>query len=373
MMTHKGTGHARIPSLDGLRAISILLVIFSHLAGTPGFPLTRVSYYQSAGGPLGVRIFFVISGYLITTLLLGELRSCGRISLRSFYYRRALRIFPANYAYLAVVTILGWAGLASLRWLDYFHAFTYTMNYYQVGRSWLVGHLWSLSVEEQFYLLWPGVLTFLGVRKAMVTAGWIVILAPLVRILTDLYFTSQAPFVGESFQTVADTLAAGCLLAGTREYLTGSQRYMDFLRSPWFMVVPCLLLGSVSASRWWWFDDAVGSTLSNLCIVLILDHAIRFSRSVFGRLLNAGPMVALGQLSYSLYLWQQMFLNRHGTTLSISFPANLLLAVACAIASYFLVEQQFRMLRWRKAPRPVFRSETCADSGREANLLGRGI
>jgi len=146
----------RIPSLDGIRAISIGLVIFSHLAGTHHFPV-RWSIFSSDLGMLGVRVFFVISGFLITTLLLEEYADSGGISLPWFYFRRTLRIFPAAYAFIAVIFILHGLDLVSLQSRDMLHALTYTMNYSQDSfhrHSWTMYHLWSLSVEEQFYLLW---------------------------------------------------------------------------------------------------------------------------------------------------------------------------------------------------------------------------
>jgi peptidoglycan/LPS O-acetylase OafA/YrhL len=139
----------RIPSLDGLRAISIGMVIFAHLSGTRFFP-SFVAGRRDLGN-IGVRVFFVISGFLITTLLLQELAAKGRISLPLFYLRRSLRIFPCAYTYISIAALLTWAGFLRLRTTDLVHAATYTVNY-EVVRPWHTIHLWSLSVEEQFYL-----------------------------------------------------------------------------------------------------------------------------------------------------------------------------------------------------------------------------
>ena len=144
------------PSLDGLRAFSIVLVLIAHVSLQ--YPWLR--RFVEHVGNYGVRIFFVISGFLITGLLLKELTKTGRISLKSFYIRRTLRIFPAFYVYVLTVVILAWAGILILLPGDLLHAVTYTMNYHMV-RSWWLNHMWSLSVEEQFYLLWPTVLRHL--------------------------------------------------------------------------------------------------------------------------------------------------------------------------------------------------------------------
>src|SRR5439155_2931926 len=171
----------RIPSLDGLRAISITLVLVSHLAGTRNFPLSATTGNFLGLGEFGVIVFFVISGFLITGLLLDELARTDRIRLGRFYFRRTLRIFPPYYMLIAVLAVAGAAGVIQLAPHDVARTMTYTSNYY-AGRSWFVGHTWSLSVEEQFYLLWPAVLLLAGTRRAFVIAGAVVLLAPVVRV-----------------------------------------------------------------------------------------------------------------------------------------------------------------------------------------------
>src|ERR1043165_7467655 len=192
----------RIPSLDGLRAVAILMVCLSRLAQTKGSPLHNFSSF----GNLGVRIFFVISGMLITRLLVAEDAHRGAISLRNFYFRRAVRIFPAMWFYMAVMLALRAAGAVSLEPNDNLHAFTYTVNYDQ-HRSWYIGHLWSLSVEEQFYLLWPFALWRLGPRQSRWVLAAVIALAPCARAAAALFL--HAPYRDlEMFPMVADSLAA---------------------------------------------------------------------------------------------------------------------------------------------------------------------
>src|ERR1700753_2781860 len=144
--------HGRnIPSLDGLRTISVVLVMLGHLYGTRGYPQDAITRQAGRFAHFGVEVFFVISGLLITTLLLKEREQTGRIDLVNFYLRRTFRIFPAAFFYITVVAIVAHPG-----YLRY--AYTYTMCYASQARPWLLGHLWSLSVEEQFYLLWPAAL-----------------------------------------------------------------------------------------------------------------------------------------------------------------------------------------------------------------------
>ncbi len=192
----KGSPADRIPSLDGLRAVAISLVIVSHLQGTRGFPHFSLPVEL---GNLGVRVFFVISGLLITTLMLQEHRKYGSISVARFFIRRTLRIFPAMYFFLLVVAVAAKLGLVFLSPGDMFHAATYTMNYHS-GGSWTLGHLWSLAVEEQFYLLWPLAFALFGLRGAMLGAAGVVLFAPVVRTATLLLSPQDLGDVGTSFE-----------------------------------------------------------------------------------------------------------------------------------------------------------------------------
>ena len=131
---------SRIPSLDGLRALSISFVLIGHFAFSSGFPIQR-SWLTDIYAHYGVRIFFVISGFLITTLLIEERKKTGKIDLKQFYIRRAYRIFPAAYFYLLVVTVVFYSSL-SFKYLA--AAYTY-MTSYAIHSPWILRHLWSLS------------------------------------------------------------------------------------------------------------------------------------------------------------------------------------------------------------------------------------
>jgi len=161
--------------------VSIALVVLGHLCGTSGFALPGSFANTLALGELGVGVFFVISGFLITKLLLEEAEGTGRISLLRFYLRRTFRIFPPYYAFILVLIVLDAARWITLSSGDLVHTLTYTANYH-AGRSWNVGHAWSLSVEEQFYLLWPAVLLVLGRWGGLRVALAFIAAAPLVRL-----------------------------------------------------------------------------------------------------------------------------------------------------------------------------------------------
>jgi peptidoglycan/LPS O-acetylase OafA/YrhL len=335
---------SRIPSLDGLRAVSILLVILGHSSDSlnaPGF-LNLFSHL----GNFGVRCFFIISGFLITTLLLKEREKTGAISMRGFYIRRALRIFPPSLAYIGIVAACSALGWLTLKPGDLAHALTYTMNYRYNPAHWF-RHLWSLSVEEQFYLLWPGLLWLAGTRRGMKAAWVVVILDPAIRAIMWFHFQASDSAMTKHFEAVADTLATGCLLSMNFNRIGAIQWYRRFQSSWLFWIVSLGLL--FGGNGLYVINQAsfyiLGQSLANLGTVLCIDWSIRNFGSGVGRLLNWSPIMYIGVLSYSLYLWQNAFLNPDWYAWPARLPTNLLLAFALAITSYYLVEKPFLRLK----------------------------
>ena len=335
---------SRIPSLDGLRAVSIALVIVGHSADSLNAP--RFLSLFSHLGNFGVRCFFIISGFLITTLLLKEREKTGSISMRGFYIRRALRIFPPSLTYIGVIAACYALGWITLKSGDLAHALTYTMNYRYNPAHWF-RHLWSLSVEEQFYLLWPGLLWLAGTRRGMKVAWGVVIADPVIRAVMWFLFHASDSALTKHFEAVADTLAAGCLLSMNFNRIGAIHWYRRFQLSRFFWIVALgLVLGgnglyAVNPASFY----ILGQSIANLGTVLCIDWTIRnFGRGV-GRLLNWSPIVYIGALSYSLYLWQNAFLNPDWYAWPARLPTNLLLASCMAIASYYLVEQPFLRLK----------------------------
>lgn len=323
-----------IPSLDGLRAISVSLVLLGHLGGTRNF--LRLPEFVNYYANFGVRVFFVISGFLITSILLKEQARNGRISLKGFYLRRALRIFPAAYAYIIAVCAIAGIGLR-----HFATAALYVSNY-DYSRPWLLGHLWSLAVEEQFYLLWPlALVLFFAWRKAIAIA--VICIAPLLR--TAYFFglaSSLGPqYIGFSFPTVADALATGCLLAiGYKKFAIIVERF-----GGWLVLVPVAtvlipLMPQFLTTRGY---NLLGITLMNFGIAISIQHAIEKRY----RVLNWRPVVWIGVLSYSLYLWQAPFLNRYSNGAWAAFPLNLVLTFMFAAGSYYLIERPFLAIRDR--------------------------
>ncbi|HEY2384667.1 MAG TPA: acyltransferase, partial [Terriglobia bacterium] len=334
----------RIPSLDGLRCIAVMMVLFSHLLGTQGFLNPTPGTFLYEFGNLGVKVFFVISGFLITNLLLSELEKTNKIHLGKFYFRRTFRIFPACYFMIVGLILFNAMGLVSLTPRDVIHAVTYTSNYYP-GRSWAVGHTWSLGVEEQFYLLWPAVLVFLGRRKGFMAAASVIFICPIIRVFLWHYYKLEG--IGFRFETVADAIATGCLLAGAGGWLKAQAAYRKILESKFFVAVPAAVLFFHMFFGHPTIYYLISHTMMNIGIALCLDWCVTYHTGIVGRILNSKPLVGIGVISYSLYLWQQMFFNRHSPSAMTSFPANVALVAAAALMSYFVIEKPSLRLRQR--------------------------
>lgn len=275
------------PQLDGLRAVAVTAVLFHHF------------WHGSAAGPLGVRLFFVLSGLLITEILL-QPRTGGRGgTLANFYIRRALRIFPLYFAVaIAAVTVID-----GMRESGLWHL-TYTTNFLFVREgAWdpsVASHLWSLDVEEQFYLLWaPFVL--LASRRVLVCGTLAMMVgAPLFRGFFD---GADAAGVTRTvlLPDAMDALGAGALLA-----VIETGRRFRWLRPAPLLVGGLIALPLLYVSRE--FLPYVGryrivlDTIALLPIAAMVLGASRGARGVAGRLLASWPLRALGKISYGVYL-----------------------------------------------------------------------
>ena len=330
----------RIPSLDGMRAVSIVLVVAWHLRSSGSAPWLDPLWRIDTGN-LGVRVFFVISGFLITSVLLAEYRRTGTIALRRFYIRRAFRIMPVFYVFLAVMAIAGAFGVVDAPLSSVLLAGAYTGDYTHL--SWSVGHTWSLAVEEQFYLLWPGLIALFGLRRAFVGAMAMLLISPTVRTIALVGHWPNA--TRYAFEGVADALATGCLLAYSRSWLWDRPLYRRMLQSKTMYLCPVIIAAVAAANvRSELFGAIAGISLLNIMIAVFMDWCLRDPDTVIGRVLNARPIAFIGVLSYSIYLWQQPFLREHH---SLAFPLNVACIGAFALTTYLLVEKPFLRLRAR--------------------------
>ncbi len=320
------TTRRRIPSLDGLRAVSILLVILSHWeTGAP-----RVIQMC---GVFGVQIFFVISGFLITRLLQREYERSGTVDLLAFYRRRAVRIFPAAFVYIAVISLYAYQTVRP----DLPFALTYTMSYRLHPASGLFGHLWSLSVEEQFYLLWPLAL-LLNFRNRGRVAMLTLALSAIFRLQCSFANPEYAArLLHRYFPSVMDSIAAGCLLAiywpQVAKFCGGLARNTVFALS-----VPATAALLAYA---FWRNTLPGDEIFVRPMLVPLWGIVPLLLALFvfvaverrDYILNNTVAQTIGVLSYSLYLWQEPFTV--GRSPSLALAAGL---VAFTCLSYAFVE-----------------------------------
>jgi peptidoglycan/LPS O-acetylase OafA/YrhL len=309
----------RIPSLDGLRAISILLVILGHLASRHQIPWSFWSNYSNTG----VRIFFVISGYLITQILLREQHKTSTIDLKAFYLRRAFRIFPAAFVFIGILGAVEWH---QLHWYEVGAAVFYLSNFGFKPR-WFFGHLWSLSVEEQFYLLWPGVLRSRRTWAVVILLGLIALAPCFIALLYHLHAPQEIFLTSPA---VADSISIGCLLAIFANRMPKLPSVSPWIFLPIVVLVP-LYPANTSVMLF------LLRPIMNLAIAGLLLFAVQ--RPPW--FLNVEPVCWVGRMSYSLYLWQQPFC--FSPTIAVAYSPWL--SLGCACASYYLVEQP--MLRFR--------------------------
>jgi peptidoglycan/LPS O-acetylase OafA/YrhL len=339
-----------IPALDGLRAVSIALVIGSHLHNAATSDKTYTSAIL-ANGDLGVTVFFVISGYLITHLLLREFDRDGALNLRDFYVRRAFRILPPYYLYLLVVCIAATLGFLPVTRIQAASAFLFLWDYFPKIKAWPLEHLWSLSVEEQFYILWPISLVAClrrSRRSAQHLALACLVVAPALRVLahfTSPYYSTQIYYM---LHTRMDSLMFGCLTALSQNEPWFETTYRRMARYVYPMIGFVLVISPMLTHR---FGGAyiftVGYSAEGLCIAIAMLWLVRNPTSYLGAALNWGPIKRIGVMSYSLYIWQTLFLHRENRSFLGRFPINLVAIFACATFSYFVIEGPSLRLRER--------------------------
>jgi peptidoglycan/LPS O-acetylase OafA/YrhL len=346
------------PALDGLRGIAILFVLLDHggwLSDNYGF--------------LGVNTFFVLSGFLITALLVAEFDQTGGICFRQFYLRRALRLLPALAAVLVLFVAFSFAfdpfkravrevyeALAALFY------FTNWSSIYHLGRHISLAHTWSLSLEEQFYIVWPVILLLL-LRKSNRPSAlcWIALGAFLAIVVRMALFVGATTNLSGNIlpispdrlvcgtDTRADSLLVGCF-AGvllTSNLLPSPARFAKWLRVAAWVSLP----GFVAFGLTWLYSPwmiCAGWLLASVCVLVIILHVLSSPAALLHRLLENCILVYTGRISYGLYLWHFPILKameqhhwpiRNMVYLTVVLPVTLL--------SYYLIEKPFLRLKKR--------------------------
>lgn len=339
-----------IPTLDGWRAIAVCLVMGAHsvpMMRNGGYSLAA-SFFNHAG--YGVDIFFGLSGFLISTLLLDERERSGTVSLMGFYTRRVFRIIPPILVYLLVLysaalvlNVGGFEVLASL---------LFVRNY--VDGSWYTGHFWSLSIEEHFYLVMPLLILCLRPRALMVTCLALIGLCIVVRWyeFNFMHLGANPQFRTENR---VDALLWGSVIAQALRIADFKAQFKSLL-SPTVLgalVIATVMLLSLYDSQ------AFRRTLTATVIPIFLVYTVLNPEHGLGRLLETKAMRFIGRLSYSLYVWQMLFLVPASRPLGMlqSFPFAIVMPFFMATLSYRCVEKPFIRMGHRLAARTLRRTE----------------
>ena len=346
----------RIEALDGLRAASILIVLLGHAArgnNAPGWlwPVRDL-------GILGVYLFFTISGFIITLLMLRERQRRGGISLPAFWRRRAWRILPPFAAACAGIALVAALGLMQWHWQSFLGALSFTKNTTLFQGDWFFGHFWSLSLEEQFYLLWP--LLILPLLRSGRAAAWL-LAASLASPLLALFSLEVMPPKLDNTLPCIPYLAAGCLLAlllQHRQRAFNHLRTRRLLRRVALVAVPLCALAAAAFKR----DDpssalavVLAASLQPLAAFILVAESVMEEGLLRGPL-SLAPLRGLGLASYSIYLWQQLFLAPPDTYRSLwwctAWPQNIFVAIACGALAWLLVERPVAALKKRLSRSP---------------------
>jgi len=343
------------PALDGLRGIAILAVLAYN---------GHLSYGR--GGFVGVNIFFVLSGFLITTLLVQEFRHSAKIELKNFYYRRALRLLPALFALMVVC--MGYAAVlqpqdkAELTFRGVLYTFFYVANWAQVGDVasgiGALSHCWSLSVEEQFYLVWP-LLLILLLKSRLKRSGISVVL--VVMIAASFAWSAVLSLKGVNYlriyfgsDTRAGELLIGCLLALIMHWgLVPKTKFVRFaLRLTSILMFAATGYAIVAARYYSAFFYRGGFLVIAAGTAAVIADTMLFP-SLVSKALSFRPLVWIGKVSYGLYLWHYPIFE--GSRLALENRLNPVAyqglrfgaAFIVAAASFYWLEKPFLKLKQR--------------------------
>lgn len=339
----------KIAGFDALRALSVTLVILSHIGviGAVSSPWLK-AFFTVFNAFTGVTFFFVLSGFLITTLLIKEHRSAGRIDIKNFFMRRALRILPLYYLSIGIAYLFGVFGVQKIPDAAIIHGLTYTYNFvpvqFNVG---FLSHLWSLAVEEQFYLIWPFLFLLLVAKPWRLVLICIVATATCYSVAISFDWHSEIHklyYVGRWFIPAAYPIFIGCMFALMLQYSTSAKRILG----TWY----CLTVATLFLSAPLVFHNALNSlnqqyfVAFGVALLICWISQNQHQRAV--QLLDWGPIGYLGTISYGLYMWQGIFTG-NGNIDSHNWPPpmgwGVLLTFVAAPLSYHSFEKPLLKLK----------------------------
>jgi peptidoglycan/LPS O-acetylase OafA/YrhL len=339
-----------IPSLDGVRAASISIVMCSHFISSKLFP-----------GGFGVLIFFVVSGFLITRLLLAEYKQKKKISLPNFYVRRFLRLYPVIIAFLIVVSIAIYLKGLPYSYPELASVLFYYTNYYfamtpLTGESSVLPVLifWSLAIEEHFYLVFPPLFVLLGCNPQRLF--WLIAGTIVLALALRLYVAHLHPeylythYFYRRTEMRMDSIATGVMLAVLCELPLG-RRVLLWLARPGPVAVSIIAIFIGLLYRDPWFRETIRYSILNLSVAVLIG-AVLFSTRYWpvNLMLNWRPVVWIGRLSYSLYVWHlgvSFMIGAADYSYWSGMVVQFVLSFIIAVISYYAIEQPFLAFRHR--------------------------
>ena len=364
-----------LAALDGLRGVAILTVMFFHA--------TLYRGPRPSGGFLGVDLFFVLSGFLITALLVQEWQRSGGVGLGAFYARRALRLLPALFALIAVILLVPGVFYQSARpWREAGLAALHTTNWVMAfgGDVGFFDHTWSLTIEEQFYLLWPPLLVLLltlRVRRPVILA--VVALGILCPTWLRFELWQGLPSVKRLYyglDTRFDALLIGCLVAlvASWDLIPRSRRVLHAIQvsAAVSAVVLAVCVATMEEESRLTYQG-LGSLALVACACLVL-HVVYCPSRLSRLLLENRPLVWVGRISYGLYLWHFPILNgmlnptrmaKVGITGAGLLTVRFAIAFLIAALSFWLIERPFLRLKRRFDRRRAVADAGGSGAGRE--------
>ncbi len=343
------------PSLDGLRAIAILMVILAHF----GTDTILFHYNLLIDSKIGVHIFFVLSGFLITTQLIKEKLRTGNISVKHFYTRRILRIVPLAYLFLIVLIIISVCYYRMSTKSDFIYSFLFLKNL-PIKNQPFTAHLWTLSVEEQFYIILP-LLMYLGIKRYFNFALLVVIFVPLLSILafncigysfTNHIFELIIKFIMYSFWKGPTIILIGSVFSIlTFKGIIKSEPNNKHYFLSFFLLILAIL---ISTRNFILYSKYTSEYISSIIIAYVILLNIR-SQNFLSKILSNRILVKIGILSYSIYIWQQIFIGKffwipwlkelNSLPLIFVIVLKLVFMIPIAYISYYLFETPFLKLK----------------------------
>lgn len=352
------TGGIFYKTLDGWRAIAVLGVVITHACHrifSDGSPWESQLWFSvTRYGSYGVDIFFGISGFLICSRLLEEERRNGSISLKKFYLRRLFRILPPYYLYLAIVMALSVMSIVEIGFSELISCILFYRNYLpkDLALGEYTGHLWSLSVEEHFYLLLPFILACLNRRSSLWFITAFALLVGLWRVIEFRLNLIPSILPGVGFYDRSDIAMDGLLWGAVLAHVVRQPNINTWLEKKltpgvWLTLVATCIAIVVTAIP-------LAHVWKSMLIPLIIYGTIVHPDRIFGRFLDSKTMVWIGQRSYGIYVWQSLFLVSADVIdppmgVFQLFPLNLLPVFVIAALSYEYFEKPIMAIGRRKA------------------------